>query len=304
MYTILVVDDTPENLAILHESLYEAGYLVLVATSGESAFQILSNQHPDLILLDAIMPGLNGFDVADKLKSNPSTCNIPIIFMTGLTETENIVKAFNNGVIDYVTKPLNHQEVIARIATHIKASRESNHVKELLDEIDMATFSFDKRAKKINWASNKANNLLKDYLSTPSNNWLELFFDWALKVNFDEEGLDKTYIVAEKDAGKLYGYIKNLENNGDLVVLLLREENEALALRTLQQEFLLTMREAEVLYWLIKGKTNREIAAILGNSTRTIDKHVEHVFEKIGIENRNSAINLVIKNSKVSHLLK
>ena len=94
---VLIVDDTPENLSVLHDALDESGFTVLVAISGEAALASARQALPDIILLDAIMPGMDGFEVSRRLKADFSTQHIPIIFMTGLTETEHIVAAFNAG---------------------------------------------------------------------------------------------------------------------------------------------------------------------------------------------------------------
>ncbi|KXW56928.1 response regulator [Ferrovum sp. PN-J185] len=299
MYTILVVDDTPENLAVLHDSLDEEGYFVLIATNGDAAYKIVYQQEVDLILLDAVMPGINGFDLAKKLKSDPYTNNIPIVFMTGLTETESIVKAFNNGVIDYVTKPLNPKEVLVRISSHIKTSKANNLVKDLLDEVNMASISINFSSKNINWITNHAKKLLETYLSTSERDWvLSLFIFFETNKTLLNQ-IDIPIILSEKNGGKLYLQIRDIKKNNNEIVISLREENEALVLGSLQNDFMLTFREAEVLLWLTKGKTNREIGLILGNSPRTIDKHVEHIFEKIGAENRNSAINLVLNNKNI-----
>ena len=103
---VLVVDDVPDNLSVLHDALDESGYTVLVATSGEAALQRAVQAVPDIVLLDAMMPGLDGFEVAKRLKAQARTAHIPIIFMTGLTETEHLVAALDAGGVDYVTKPI------------------------------------------------------------------------------------------------------------------------------------------------------------------------------------------------------
>ena len=110
---VLIVDDVPDNLALLHDALDESGYTVLVATHGEAALQRAAQALPDIVLLDAMMPGMDGFEVARRLKASPATAHIPIIFMTGLTETEHLVAALEAGGVDYVTKPIKPREVLA-----------------------------------------------------------------------------------------------------------------------------------------------------------------------------------------------
>jgi len=120
---VLIVDDVPDNLAVLHDALDESGYTVLVATSGEAALQRAAGALPDIVLLDAMMPGMDGFEVARRLKADPRTAPIPIIFMTGLTETEHLVAALESGGVDYVTKPIKPKEVMARMGVHLGGAR-------------------------------------------------------------------------------------------------------------------------------------------------------------------------------------
>lgn len=125
---LLVVDDNPENLQLLFQYLKNTGYKVLVAESGEIAIQTLQSVSPNLILLDIKMAGLDGFETCRYLKNNPTTKDIPIIFMTGLSDTLSKVEAFNLGAIDYVTKPINREELLARIQTHLKLQKLNQRV--------------------------------------------------------------------------------------------------------------------------------------------------------------------------------
>lgn len=118
-YTILIVDDHPTNLRIAVDYLEDCGLTVLVSQDGESALKRTQFAHPDLILLDVLMPGIDGFETCRRLKANPETQNIPVIFMTALASAEDKVKGFAVGGVDYVTKPIQHEEVLARVKTHL-----------------------------------------------------------------------------------------------------------------------------------------------------------------------------------------
>lgn len=120
---VLAVDDTPGNLRVLVEALSSCGHEVLVATDGRAALDTVRYARPDLILLDVMMPELDGFETCAALKANPETADIPIIFMTALTETQEKVRAFELGAVDYLTKPFEHAELLARVTTHITISR-------------------------------------------------------------------------------------------------------------------------------------------------------------------------------------
>lgn len=132
--TILIIEDNPINMRILLHMLMEADFQVLVADAGEPGLLMAQENIPDIILLDVILPGIDGFEVCRLLKTNEVTHTIPIIFMTGLVETENIVRAFELGAVDYITKPLQAAEVIARINTHLTISRLQVELEHELEE--------------------------------------------------------------------------------------------------------------------------------------------------------------------------
>jgi signal transduction histidine kinase len=117
---VLIVDDTPTNLEVISEALSDAGLDVAIATSGERALQQLERRLPDLILLDVMMPGIDGFETCRRLKANPHTSHIPIIFMTALSDADSKVKALDLGAVDYVAKPFHEKEVLARVKTHLQ----------------------------------------------------------------------------------------------------------------------------------------------------------------------------------------
>ena len=138
---VLIVDDTLTNLEVLSNSLQSAGFSISVASDGISALTQAEYAEPDIILLDIIMPGMNGFEVCRKLKANPKTQDIPVLFMTGLTDIADKIKGFELGGVDYVTKPINKEEVIARIKTHLTLQRMRSHLqiqnKQLSQEIQV-----------------------------------------------------------------------------------------------------------------------------------------------------------------------
>ena len=125
-YNILIVDDMPVNLSVIVDSLEEYGFGIRIARSGESALQRVHYDPPDLILLDVLMPGMDGFETCRRLKADPTTRDIPVIFMTALVNPADKVKGFEVGAVDYVTKPLSQEEVLARIDTHLRM-RELTH---------------------------------------------------------------------------------------------------------------------------------------------------------------------------------
>lgn len=128
--TILVVDDTPTNLEVLFDFLNEAGFKVLFAEDGESALAKASYATPDLILLDILMPGMDGFETCRRLKANEITQSIPVIFLTALNDTVDKVKGFTLGAVDFITKPLQYEEVVARVKTHLRLQALARQLQE------------------------------------------------------------------------------------------------------------------------------------------------------------------------------
>jgi DNA-binding response OmpR family regulator len=214
--TVLVVDDAPDTLRMLCDALAREGYTVLVARDGLQALARLDIALPDAILLDGVMPGLSGFETCQRIKAHPQGKAVPVIFMTGLSETVDIVAGFDAGGVDYVVKPLRIEEVLARLNTHVRNARA---VREASAALQRAS---DAAAASANVAKSPATAASA-----------------ALAERFSKAAL--------------------------------------------------TPRETEVLTWLARGKTNRDIADILGMSHRTVNKHLEHVFEKLGVETRAAA---------------
>ena len=131
---ILVIDDTPANLEVVGETLTEAGYIVATVIDSERAFKRIQTHPPDLILLDVQMPGMNGFEACKELKSDPATANIPVIFMTALADTDSKVKGFALGAVDYITKPFQADELLARVKTHLQLSYLTRHLDQRVGE--------------------------------------------------------------------------------------------------------------------------------------------------------------------------
>jgi len=134
---ILIVDDTTANLEVLGETLAEAGYTVATAIDGDRALKRVQTHPPDLILLDVQMPGINGFETCEQLKSDPQTASIPVIFMTAMADTESKVRGFALGAVDYITKPFQEQELLARVHTHLQLSHMTRHLEQIVAERTM-----------------------------------------------------------------------------------------------------------------------------------------------------------------------
>lgn len=195
---VLLIDDAPDTVRMIAEALDDAGYTVLVATDGATALQRVERVIPDAVLLDACMPGMDGFETCRRLKQAPGMRTVPVIFMTGLAETERLVEGLSAGGVDYLVKPVVPDELVARLQAHLRVAREMNAA--------------------------------------------------------------------------------------------MRARGEELAPAAALLPNPLTQREMDVLQWVACGKTNRDVAEILGMSPRTVNKHLEHIYEKLGVETRTAAV--------------
>jgi len=280
---VLIVDDVLDNLAVLHDSLAESGFAVLVANSGKAALHTAKETQPDIILLDAIMPEMDGFEVCRRLKAEADTQHIPVIFMTGLTEAEHVVAGFAAGGCDYVTKPIRPTEVLARVGAHLQTSRQMHQTRGALDAFGQAAIAIVPATGQIVWQTPLARQWIEHYAALmelqPWVSNLYQAFGNQIKVN---------PLTVIKSSGRLIFTPVEMQSDEQWIILL-REESDAAQIEALIATFSLTRREAEVLYWAIKGKTNRDIGDILGTSPRTVNKHLEHVFAKLGVETRTAA---------------
>jgi DNA-binding response OmpR family regulator/DNA-binding CsgD family transcriptional regulator len=296
---VLIVDDVPDNLSVLHDALDESGYTVLIATNGESAIQRAAQALPDIVLLDAVMPGIDGFEVARRLKARPDTAHIPIIFMTGLTETEHVVHAFQAGGVDYVTKPIRPREVLARIAVHMQGARQARQARNALDAFGHAMIAVRISTTRLVWQTPLARTLLHGYFDSPTGvadvpqvpppllAWL------TEQAALAEQGAEPKALTVVRGASQLVLSLQERTSDEDWLVVM-REVSDTAIVEAMMASFKLTLREAEVLYWVVKGKTNRDIGDILGSSPATVKKHLEHVYEKLGVETRTAAANLAM----------
>jgi len=291
---VLVVDDVPENLAVLHDALDESGYSVVIANNGATALERARALAPDIILLDAVMPGMDGFEVCRRMKADLQTRAIPVIFMTGLTESEHILAAFQAGVTDYVTKPVRQSEVLARIGSHMRNASMVTQARSALDAFGhaMLVVGLDGR---ILWQTPLARQWLQSHFPEHGEAGVPpRVAHWLHDSTAAGAGERAPSLVLAQGTRRLIFTLADAVESGQWTVVL-REESDAARVQSLVASFRLTQREAEVLHWVSKGKTNRDIGDILGTSPRTVNKHLEHVFAKLGVETRTAAASLAMK---------
>jgi DNA-binding response OmpR family regulator/DNA-binding CsgD family transcriptional regulator len=302
---VLIVDDVPDNLSVLHDALDESGFTVLLATSGESALQRAKDALPDIVLLDAMMPGMDGFAVARALKADAHTAHIPIIFMTGLTDTQYLVTALESGGVDYVTKPIKPKEVLARMAVHLAGARERRQARNALDAFGYASIAVRVVDGHVLWQTPLARALLERYFENGSHLAPKVLRDWLAEC-MQRLALrqEPTKLTVERGAARLvvqlHQQIGDTDTAGDWLIVM-RESSDAAVIEAMRLTLQLTTREAEVLYWVVKGKTNRDIGEILGSSPMTVKKHLERVFVKVGVETRTAAAGVAMGKIRQLH---
>jgi CheY-like chemotaxis protein/DNA-binding CsgD family transcriptional regulator len=298
---VLIVDDVPDNVSLLHDALEESGYTVLVATGGEQALARAAQALPDIVLLDAMMPGIDGFEVARRLKSSPATAHIPIIFMTGLTDTEHLVAALDAGGVDYVTKPIKPKEVLARMGVHVQGARLARQARNALDAFGYASITVRPGDGRLMWQTPLARELLHAYYGTSAPETPAPVLDWLRRhLAAAQRHIEPPKLTAELGARRLVIRLHRQTGDDDWLIVM-REESDTAVIGSMSLAFRLTAREAEVLYWVVKGKINRDIADILGASPATVKKHLERVFMKLGVETRTAAAAMAMNRVRQLH---
>ena len=295
---VLVVDDSPDTLSVLTDAIEEAGMTVLVAREGDDALSIIERLTPDVILMDALMPGTDGFETCRRLKQNKALAHVPVIFMTGLSDTDHIIEGLEAGGVDYVTKPIVPGELLARIRVHLANARMAHSARAALDVFGRFLLAASLTGRVL-WCTPQAGKLLgtafrdfdTDGYVLPRNirDWLQqraVGGNPAIAPMADLKAGDAPVMLRLVYVGQV---------GADEYLLRLVEGEGGNEQTTLKQKLSVTEREAEVLLWIARGKSNRDIAEILDLSPRTVNKHLEQIYAKLGVENRASAAALAVR---------
>jgi len=213
---VLIVDDIPANLNVLCQALESEGYDITAAPGGEVALQITARTQPDLILLDIMMPGMDGFETCRRLKANQSTADIPVIFITAKDETESVLEGFRAGGVDYITKPFQHEEVRVRVQTHLTIKQLQDRLRESKDELEKAYNQLEADNARKTEELDTAREIQEGFLpvAVPELPYLEIatfqqpatevggdYYDfWVAKTEFSHSRFDSKLVVAIGDA--------------------------------------------------------------------------------------------------------
>lgn len=213
--TVLIVDDDPTNLGVLFSTLSQTGFKVLIAEDGERALAQIDRTCPDIILLDVLMPpGINGFETCRRLKSRKGTTDIPVIFMTALSDTVDKIKGFEAGGVDYITKPLQHEEVLARVKAHLTIRQLQQRLQEQNDLFARQNILLEEKTRQLeelNTSKDKFFSILAHDLRSPFTGFLGL--TQFIVENIEDWGKEKTKDLVQKlheAAENLYALLENL----------------------------------------------------------------------------------------------
>ncbi|AXU19448.1 DNA-binding response regulator [Novosphingobium sp. THN1] len=292
--TVLVVDDEPDSLRFLTDALEGAGITVLVAISGAAALDLLEHVVPDLILMDAVMPGIDGFAATRQIKARSQLAHVPVMFMTGLTESEHVIEGFEAGGVDYLRKPVNVHELLARVRVHLGNARAMQASAAGLDATGRLMMAVDPQGRCL-WCTplaerailraspewSREERQLPDAIRLPLLRVLARNAPGAsVRIEQGESALELVVIAQYRDSE---------------VLIRLNELNPKADVAQLQIKLGLTDREAEVLLWISYGKSNGMISEVLAISPRTVQKHLERIYEKLGVETRAAAAAVALK---------
>ena len=288
---VLIVDDQLDTLTMLSDAMAFEGMVATQALDGRSALAMVTQAEPDIILLDAMMPGMDGFELCRVLKTEMGLADLPVVFMTGRNDSEHVVKALACGGVDFVSKPIVLSELFARMRVHLSNSRKTRSAREALDSTGRRIVAVDANGA-IVWATPQAQELLTRIGIRPEEG---APLPWELREWVIDDGVrdSPTRLYRRFDREVEFRVMERRSEGTTLVRLIDRavgtgEERLAAA-------FGISLREAEVLLWLTHGKSNKEIAEILQLSPRTVNKHLEQIFEKLGIENRTAAATMSVR---------
>jgi DNA-binding NarL/FixJ family response regulator len=292
--TVLVVDDTPDTLNLLTDTLDHAGFTVLIATDGEAALELVEHVTPDLVLMDALMPGIDGFETCKRLKRDKLLPHLPVIFMTGLSEAEHVVEGLASGGVDYVRKPIVLVELLARIRVHLGNARLANETHAALDASGRFLFATD-RVGRLLWCTPKARQLLcaVDTARAAEGSLPAAIIEQLLRLRRADTQAARCVVTGA--SRRLDCSFVSTLGADELLFRLAETASPDEERSALQRAHGVTAREAEVLSWVSRGKSNRDIGEILNISPRTVNKHLEQVFVKLGVENRAAAAAVAVR---------
>jgi len=275
---ILIVDDNVHNLQVLGNILLSEGYNIAVAQKGKDVLSFVEKKIPNLILMDIVMPEISGIEVCKALKKDPKTRDIPIIFISVHKDTVEKIKAFRAGGVDYITKPFQKEEVLARVSVHLELQRARQELKKINQELEVRIKKRTKELLEANKKLEEMNVALKVLLEKKQ----EHKEDFGKQIVFNVEQVVEPFLDKLRQTRLTNGQVEIL----NIIEQKLKEIVSPYQ-RTLSQRYGLTPTELQIVELIRTGKPTKEIAEILNLSKRTVDTHRHNIRKKLGILNKN-----------------
>lgn len=305
--TVWVLSSDAQQARGLAELLEDAGYGALALESAAAALAQAAVAPPDLMLLDAQLVDGSGFDLARRLKALAQTSPAPIIFLADPSHPEHLVQALESGGADCVNQPVKPHELLARMAMHLAGARERRQARNALDAFGYATLTVRPHDGKLMWQTPLSRELLQRYCpnhppyASRTAPEVQTWLQECLRC-LQRGDAPRPLVLSQGDGARLTlrlhqqtgdnesaASADSQEWAGDDWLIVMREVSDQAVMQAMRDIFALTLREAEVLYWVVKGKTNKDVGDILGSSPMTVKKHLERVFVKLGVETRTAA---------------
>ena len=305
--SVWVVSSDASHCRALGALLEDAGYGAIALDTAEAALAQMALSPPDLVLLDTVLRDGSGFDLARRLKAMSQASSAPLIFLAETSRSDDLVQALHSGAADCVNQPVKPEELLARMAMHLAGARERRQARNALDAFGYATLTVRPHDGKLMWQTPLSRELLQRYCpnhpphasrTAPEvQTWLQ---ECLRSLQRGES--PRPLVLSHGDGARLTLRLHQQTGDnesaaqpdaqewaGDDWLIVMREVSDQAVIKAMRDAFTLTLREAEVLHWVAKGKTNRDVGDILGSSPMTVKKHLERVFVKLGVETRTAA---------------
>ena len=271
------------------------------AEDGELAVHMATEGEYDAIVMDRMMPGLSGLELIKQIRADGDLAPTPVLAVTNLATPADKRRLAEAGFDGHVSKPIKPKEVLARMAVHLQGARLARQTRNALDAFGYASITVRPGDGRLMWQTPLARDLLKAYFGTSAPETPAPILAWLRRhLGEAERSIEPPRLTAELGTRRLSIRLHRQTGDDDWLIVM-REVSDAAIIASMALAFGLTPREAEVLYWVVKGKINRDIADIVGASPATVKKHLERIFAKLGVETRTAAAAMAMNRIRQLH---
>ncbi len=294
MASVLVAEACRDSALLLAAAIEEGSNLsVVIATDLAGLISQGSSARPQVVLLGSGLSNLNTIETIGAIKQSRGLANAKIVVMSANTGTsagtDYLEAVLDSGAADYVPKPVNVREIIARVQVQQRAAQQTAHSTHALDAFGFASMTVDAKSGHLVWQTALSRDIFQRFFETPPTEFVPInILNWLQKEVSRSNPNDYQRLVLTNGQQRLTLSIHGQLEDGEWLVVQ-RESSDRTVIELIGRIFQLTARESEVLYWVVRGKINRDIGDIVGASPATVKKHLERVFEKLCVETRTAA---------------